>query len=77
MASFAQKTIFHNALLVGQHYGGSPGSESMACNESSRVNVGYPSRSHKDMSIGEQASKTRTPRYLLGSQMRRSTDEAE
>ena len=76
MASFAQKTIFHNTLL-GQHYGGSPGSESMACNESSRVNVGYPSRSQMDLSIGEQASKTRTPRHLLGGQMRHSTDEAE
>ncbi len=30
-----------------------------------------------DLSIGEQASKTRTPRHLSGSQMRRSTDEAE
>ncbi len=48
----------------------------MACSESRRVNVGDPDRSQRDSSIGEQASKTRTPKSLSGSQMRRSTNEA-
>lgn len=47
----------------------------MACNESRRVNVGDPNKSHRDRSIREQASKPRTLKNLLGSQMRHSTYE--
>lgn len=45
----------------------------MACNESTRVNVGDPDRSQMDQSIEEQDSKSRTSRSLSGSQMCRST----
>lgn len=47
----------------------------MACNESKIVNVGDPNKSQMERSIGERDSKPRTPRNLLGSQMRHSTDK--
>lgn len=38
--------------------------------------MGDPNKSHKERSIREQASKPRTLKSLLGSQMRCSTDKA-
>lgn len=48
----------------------------MACHKSRQMNVAGPGSPQKEQSIGEQVSKTRTPRMLPGSEMRHSTDEA-
>jgi hypothetical protein len=55
----------------------SSGSKSTACNESKRVNVGDPVRPQRDRVLANKVSKPRTPTSLAGSQMRRTTNEAQ
>lgn len=43
-------------LINGQNQITTPGSKSMACNESTRVNVGDPDRSHKDRVLGNKTN---------------------
>ena len=54
-----------------------PGSKSMACMKRCSVNVGGPNGSHKEASIDRQVWTARESRRQLGSQMRRSSNEAE
>lgn len=64
-------TIIWN--IKGQNQITTPGSKSMACNESTRVNVGDPDRSQKDRVSGNKINNQGSRKVHLGSQMCRST----